>query len=176
MTGGISISIGWVGETVRFDCVDTGPGIPKKEQEKLFERFVQRGGAPGTGLGLAIAKHIVNLTGGVIRFESDPTVKPGTTCIVEMPLQLCDSRESNIAESKTEKMFDEALRFLIVDDVKMNRMMLKKRIQRGIAPKAVIAEASTGEEALQICGHEKFDVIVVDQYMEGNRCWRLFVR
>lgn len=48
----------------------------------------------------------------------------------------------------------------------MNRMMLKRRILKGIAPNAIIREAATGEEALEICGKEKFDVIVVDQYME----------
>lgn len=163
MTGSILITIGWIGNAVKFECIDTGPGIPRREQEKLFERFVQRGGAPGTGLGLAIAKHIVNLTGGVIRFESDPTVKPGTTCIVEMALPLCDAKESGKGENKGEKLFEEPLTFLIIDDVKMNRMMLKKRIQRGIAPNAIISEASTGEEAMKICAKDKFDVIVVDQ-------------
>ena len=54
---------------VRFECIDTGPGIPKDEQANLFKRFVKRGGAPGTGLGLAIAKHIVDFIGGTIRFE-----------------------------------------------------------------------------------------------------------
>merc|ERR1712045_639077 len=48
----------------------------------------------------------------------------------------------------------------------INRIMLGRRIKRGIAPNATITEASTGEEALVICGNEKFDVIVVDQYME----------
>ena len=108
----------------------------------------------------------MNLTGGVIRFESDPTVKPGTTCIVEMRLPLCDPRENSKVEIDSETLLEDELTFLIIDDVKMNRMMLKKRIQKGIAPKAIISEASTGEEALQICGHEKYDVIVVDQYME----------
>ena len=44
--------------------------------------------------------------------------------------------------------------------------MLSRRIKRGIAPNARITEASTGEEALVICGKQSFDVIVVDQYME----------
>ena len=58
------------------------------------------------------------------------------------------------------------MRFLIVDDVKMNRMMLKRRIQKSICPNCFVAEAPTGERALEICGKEKFDVIIVDQYME----------
>jgi len=56
---------------------------------------------------------------------------------------------------------------LVIDDIKMNRTMVKRRILKGIAPKAKIQEAATGEEALLICGKDKFDVMIVDQYMEG---------
>lgn len=163
-SGSITLIVRWEGKFVRFECADTGPGIPKSEQEKLFQRFVQRGGAPGTGLGLAIAKHLVDLTGGSIRFESDPSVKPGTSCIVLMPLPVCDPPDVIVKDDT--KQIASALSFLVIDDVKMNRMMLKRRIKKGIAPNALIKEASTGEEALMICGQEKFDVIVVDQYME----------
>jgi CheY-like chemotaxis protein len=164
-SGSITLSIEWEGENVKFECADTGPGIPKKEQEKLFERFVQRGGAPGTGLGLAIAKHLVDLTGGSIRFDSDPSVRPGTSCIVVMPLPGCDAPDS-AEKDEDHALIEDPLNFLIIDDVKMNRMLLKKRIKKGIAPNAIITESSTGEEALLLCGVEKFDVIVVDQYME----------
>lgn len=164
VTGSITLVMGWEGDKVKFECIDTGPGIPKNEQEKLFQRFVQRGGAPGTGLGLAIAKHLVDLTGGSIRFESDPTVRAGTNCVVLMELSLCDAPETVVEESTA--LIEEPISFMIIDDIKMNRMMLKRRILKGIAPNATITEAATGEEALEICGKEKFDVIVVDQYME----------
>lgn len=167
LTGSIAISMSWNDELVKFVCADTGPGIPKSEQAKLFQRFVQRGGAPGTGLGLAIAKNIVELASGRIRFESDPSIQPGTTCIVEIPLPLCEPRENPTLVTETnEEILEEPLSFLIIDDVKMNRMMLSKRIQKGIAPNALVTEAATGEEALVVCGNEKFDVIVVDQFME----------
>jgi signal transduction histidine kinase len=167
VNGSISISVCWEDKFVKFECVDTGPGIPKNEQEKLFQRFVQRGGAPGTGLGLAIAKHLVDLAGGNIYFESDPTVKAGTTCIVRLPLELCEPPEEATKDSSlSNDLIEEPLRFLIVDDVKMNRTMLRRRILKSIAPNCVVSEAATGEEALQICGKEAFDVIIVDQYME----------
>jgi nitrogen-specific signal transduction histidine kinase len=168
VTGSITILIGWEGVNVKLECIDTGPGIPENEQEKLFQRFVQRGGAPGTGLGLAIAKHLVDLAGGSIRFDSDLSVRPGTACIVLMPLSVCETNDFPEKEEKVEELHPlvSTLSFLIVDDMKMNRMMLKRRIQKGIAPNCVIREASTGEEALEICGKEQFDIIVVDQYME----------
>lgn len=164
-TGSITLVIEWEADCVRFECIDTGPGIPKKEQKKLFERFVQRGGAPGTGLGLAIAKHLVDLTGGSICFHSDPSVKPGTSCVVKMPLNVCDPPEVNVKEESKAKISD-PLRVLIIDDVAMNRSMLRRRMKKGIAPNAVITEASTGEEALDICNKKQFDVIIVDHYME----------
>jgi CheY-like chemotaxis protein len=171
LSGFVRISLSWEDNLVKFECTDTGPGIPKNEQEKMFERFVQRGGAPGTGLGLAIAKHLVDLTGGEIKFLSDPSVRAGTTCIVRMPLTLCDAPDNNPAPKEPPDpvetgVLQEPLRFFIIDDVEMNRKMFKRRIEKGIAPNCSIAQAATGEEALQICGHETFDVIIVDQYME----------
>jgi len=165
MSGSISLVIEWESDYVRFECADTGPGIPIKEQNKLFERFVQRGGARGTGLGLAIAKHLVDLIGGSIRFRSDPTIKPGTSCVVKMALQPCEPPGAEVKEDSN-ILIEEPLHFLLIDDVSINRTMLSRRIKRGIAPNATITEASTGEEALAICGKEKFDVIVVDHYME----------
>lgn len=166
VTGSISLCIGWENNMVKFECIDTGPGIPKDQQELMFERFVQRGGAPGSGLGLAISKHIVILMGGSIHFESDPTIKPGTSCVVLLPLPVCE--QPTIASICPEDLqpLQEALSFLVVDDIRMNRMMLERRIKRGIAPNCTIAEAATGEEALAMCENERFDVIVVDQYMK----------
>jgi len=165
--GSIEMILEWENGSVRFECADTGPGIPIKEQKKLFERYVQRGGAPGTGLGLAIAKHLVDLTGGSIRFESDPSIKPGTSCIVNMPLKACDAPDMTVIEDNS-ALIEDPLSFLIIDDVAMNRSMLRRRIMRAIAPNAIITEACSGEEALVIVDKEQFDVIVVDQYMEES--------
>ncbi len=98
---------------VQLECIDTGPGIPKGEQAKLFERFVQRGGAPGTGLGLYIAKEIVNMMGGSICFESDPTVKPGTTCRILLPLELCEQAEEESKKPVEVKRIEELSRIHI---------------------------------------------------------------
>ncbi|HEX2923641.1 MAG TPA: HAMP domain-containing sensor histidine kinase [Chloroflexota bacterium] len=59
-------------------CVsDTGIGIPKDEQEKVFDRFYQaepalKGKIRGSGIGLAVSKHIVEAHGGRIWVESEP--------------------------------------------------------------------------------------------------------
>ncbi len=63
----------------RFFVKDTGLGISKPMQKKIFERFVQedstvKGRYGGTGLGLAICKGHVELLGGEIWLESTPGV------------------------------------------------------------------------------------------------------
>lgn len=73
--GIITVSAQAVGEDVQICVSDTGPGIPKDEQARIFERFYKADRARskgGTGLGLAIARHIVEGHGGRIWVESTP--------------------------------------------------------------------------------------------------------
>lgn len=170
LQGSITISVSWQGQFVQLECIDTGPGIPKSEQDRLFERFVQRGGAPGTGLGLNIALQIVNIMKGTICFESDPTIARGTTCRILLPLSLCEQPHDEMDEQQSQQaavpMIEEPLQILIVDDIKMNRAMLSRRIQKAICPQATVSMAETGERALELCEEIPFDIIVQDQYME----------
>ncbi|HXX01345.1 MAG TPA: ATP-binding protein, partial [Candidatus Acidoferrales bacterium] len=68
---------------------DTGPGIKKEDQQKIFEEFQQSDTSvtkskSGTGLGLAIAKRIVELHGGRIWVES--VLGRGSTFFVFLPI------------------------------------------------------------------------------------------
>ncbi|MBI2362727.1 MAG: HAMP domain-containing histidine kinase [Elusimicrobia bacterium] len=61
---------------ILYTVKDTGPGIPKDQQERVFEKFVQIAAGEkhvgGTGLGLAIAKALVHLQKGKMWVESEP--------------------------------------------------------------------------------------------------------
>ena len=70
-------------DTLIFECIDTGPGIPREMQGKLFESFATHGKLDGTGLGLAMAKKIVDAHCGAISCTSAPG--QGATFRIQLP-------------------------------------------------------------------------------------------
>ncbi len=72
--GSIVLSANVLDGAVRFTVSDTGTGIPKEFQERIFDKFfrVPGTGSKGTGLGLYIAREIIRGHGGEIGVESEP--------------------------------------------------------------------------------------------------------
>ena len=84
MVSSVSDDSDWV----RVSVSDTGPGISANERERIFDKFYQvaENGDPkpkGTGLGLAISKTLVELHGGNIWVESEPS--RGSTFYFTLP-------------------------------------------------------------------------------------------
>jgi two-component system sensor histidine kinase KdpD len=77
-----------VGHRVLVRVVDQGPGIARREQERIFEPFyrgaVADDGHSGSGLGLAVVRGFVEANGGRVWVESLPG--QGATFVVELPL------------------------------------------------------------------------------------------
>ena len=77
------------GKTVTVTVADSGIGIAKENQDRIFERFYRvdkshSKASGGTGLGLSIVKHGVLYHGGTVR--ADSTQGEGTTFTVELPI------------------------------------------------------------------------------------------
>ena len=72
--GKVHVKLTAADDAVVLAVTDTGPGIPTKDQPRIFERFfrvdkARTRASGGTGLGLAICKTIAEAHGGVIDFD-----------------------------------------------------------------------------------------------------------
>jgi len=88
--GRVTVSLSYDKKEIEFSVKDTGVGIPKDQQERVFTKFfrganVMRMATEGTGLGLFITKNIIEAHGGKIWFESEENV--GTTFHFTIPLK-----------------------------------------------------------------------------------------
>jgi two-component system phosphate regulon sensor histidine kinase PhoR len=77
-----------LGDSVRIEVRDDGPGIAEKHRERLFQRFYRADAsrsreAGGTGLGLAIVKHLVESMGGEVGVE--PNAPRGSIFWLRLP-------------------------------------------------------------------------------------------
>ncbi|RZA18424.1 MAG: sensor histidine kinase [Proteobacteria bacterium] len=86
--GQVKLSVGADSQYCELSVRDTGIGIAKPDQSRIFERFYRVDAARsrnegGTGLGLAIVKHLVIQIQGTIRVDS--TLNQGSTFTVRLP-------------------------------------------------------------------------------------------
>jgi two-component system phosphate regulon sensor histidine kinase PhoR len=86
----IQVYLTRVGTVLRLVVGDQGPGIPKEEQKRIFDRFyrtrqARQTNARGSGIGLSLVKHIAEAHGGSVTVESEPG--HGAAFIVDVPLE-----------------------------------------------------------------------------------------
>jgi signal transduction histidine kinase len=87
--GSVSVEARTAGDMVEIWVNDTGIGMAREDQEKVFQRFTQIDSSAtrtqgGTGLGLAIVKELVELHGGTIRVQSK--LGKGSSFVFTMPI------------------------------------------------------------------------------------------
>ena len=156
-----------------FIVKDTGIGMSKDFQKKMFNQFTREKGTGdmstgGTGLGLFITKYVVELMGGTISVNSE--VGKGSEFIVELALQEVDSAGIHFRtpEKLSEDDFDTILkdkRVLLCEDNEMNSQIAVRVLEK----KGMIVECAPDGQA----GLEKFnnsdegyyDVILMDVRM-----------
>jgi signal transduction histidine kinase len=86
--GEVRVSAAAANGAVRITVRDAGPGIPRDQQDRIFEKFgrvdVPGASKPGTGLGLFIARSIAEAHGGSLDVTSD--AEPGSTFTLTLPV------------------------------------------------------------------------------------------
>lgn len=115
-----------------IEVEDTGIGINREDQVRIFDPFVQAGKVhtqKGTGLGLAITKKFVELMGGTIQVESTPG--EGSAFRVEIPVLKGQSFEMPVADVQRGRIVElepgqHEFRILIVEDQEENWLLLER--------------------------------------------------
>ncbi len=87
--GDVLVTVASVGDVARLLVEDSGPGIPERERERVFDRFYRApqadpGGPSGSGLGLAIVQHIVQLHNARIEL-AESRFDSGLAVIIDFP-------------------------------------------------------------------------------------------
>ncbi|MDI1310991.1 ATP-binding protein [Prosthecobacter sp.] len=172
--GGVTIEVSLEAETadrvtLHFKINDTGIGIAADMRESIFAAFTQAETSTsrrygGTGLGLAICHDLVALMQGRIWVES----QPGTGSVFHFTAAFGRATGTSLKSRKPRikpvVTVHSSMKVLIVEDGHVSQLvgarMLEKRGH-------VVTLASNGREALERCGKETFDAILMDVHMPG---------
>jgi signal transduction histidine kinase/CheY-like chemotaxis protein len=170
------------GCSIRFQIIDTGPGMSREQTTRLFRAYDQTGDDVarkfgGSGLGLAISRKLSRLMGGHLTAlsvvgegsvftlglvfplgEAPEHAAPPQRTLQEIAAEVAHSAEASGDEEGDER----PLRVLVVDDHEINR----RAVQLILEPLGcLIATASHGKMALAMAAAEAYDVILMDVRM-----------
>lgn len=168
-SGRVRISVERIGlGKVVYAIEDTGPGIPEKDLEKLFDRFTQADTSStrkhgGTGLGLAISKDIVDLMDGEIQVSS--VVGRGSCFSVILPFEEKSEGAQSDASALSEtdyagQDYGNEIRILCAEDNPVVQEMIEATIDLIDGTKLTIVE--NGAEALEALERQTFDLVLMD--------------
>jgi len=174
--GGVLIRVAALDETpgsvaLRFEVADTGVGISKESQSRIFEEFTQADGSTtrkhgGSGLGLAISKQLVEMMGGTIHVES--ALGSGSTFwfTVTLGKQPFASQPHEMPAPIGPLT---GVRALVVESAAVHRGILQAQMSNW---KMSIQLAETPKQAIELLGQAAarsvpFDVAVVDVGLPG---------
>nr|WP_183567768.1 ATP-binding protein [Mucilaginibacter sp. SP1R1]MBB6152414.1 signal transduction histidine kinase/CheY-like chemotaxis protein [Mucilaginibacter sp. SP1R1] len=152
---------------IDFEVADTGIGIAANNLELIFESFTQATADTtrkfgGTGLGLSISKKLLQLMDSEIKVKSEP----GKGSVFYFRLRLKNSMAQ--PESQSEKVSPQekanlaGLKILIVDDNKINVMLIKQFLKLWAVRSD---EAANGKIAFKMVRKNDYDMILMDLQM-----------
>ena len=151
---------------IRFYVEDTGTGIPKELQDRVFGRFQKLNEfVQGTGLGLAISRAIVEAAGGEIGFTSEQGI--GSTFWAWVPCEIFQHGDVGCPETTLPNRHpvfsedsDRKLRILVAEDNDSNFLLV-----RNILKDYDLLRVTNGVEAVEEIRNGKFDFVLMDLKM-----------
>lgn len=157
------------GITLRFAVRDTGVGLSREDQQRIFESFMQVGGAltqryGGTGLGLAISKQLVEMMGGEIGVESTQGVGSEFwfTAHFTKRAELPGPRETSYGELRD-------VRALVVDDSETVRKSMQHLLESVGMQVRAVADGARALEKLctRAAQGEPYQVMIFNRTLPG---------
>ena len=155
--------------TLHFEVEDTGPGISRAEQQRVFEPFYQadprnsrRHG--GTGLGLAISRRLVSAMGGTLSVSSEPG--RGSRFSFDARMDEGDGHAITRARFELPTSHPElgVLSVLVVEDNEINAIVVEGFLDHMGHEVTVVG---TGEAAVQAVQDQPIDVVLMDISLPG---------
>lgn len=150
--------------TFSIAITDTGTGIAKENQAKIFERFNRLDNAnekQGSGLGLTIVKEIVSLMNGTIELESK--TNKGTTFTVFIRAKTPLTGYSKKLTLSKEKQLHQNAKILLVDDDLRIQLSIFKILSKN--KNFYLDISNNGEEAAKLVKKNNYDLIIIDYNM-----------
>lgn len=157
---------------------DSGQGIAKSQQPRLFQRFSQANTSVtrmhgGTGLGLAISRRICELMGGSISVKSDAG-KGATFKAKVLVVPLEDRTPAEVlADSEKDVISLEGLRVLAAEDNKTNQLVLRHMLKKALVDLTIVPD---GKQAVEAWSTGAYDMVLMDinmPVMDGLEATRL---
>ncbi|MBE0654836.1 MAG: response regulator, partial [Bacteroidales bacterium] len=153
-------------KNVKFFVSDTGIGLSKEDERKIFNRFeviedtsVRK--LSGTGLSLTISKHIIEQLGGKIKVKS--TLNEGSRFQLSLPaISPVKKKQNSLVEDTEDSLHynwkDKLI--LIVEDEDINYKFLEAVLQK---TQVQILRARNGQEAVELCRKiSQIDLVLMD--------------
>lgn len=155
------------GRNVEIEIRDTGVGIPREIQERIWDPFfTTKDPGAGTGLGLSISREIIDRSGGRLYVESPvPGTNPpgGSRFIIELPASLAALSAFPPMPTWPPRSIGGPARVLVVED----ETALARALSTELARVHDVQVASNAAEAFEVLRAQPIDVILCDVRMPG---------
>jgi len=165
-TGGITLKISHDNETLKIIITDTGCGINKTDQKKIFFPFTQidnnNFSEEGIGLGLAICTELTKLMEGTISVSS--IINQGSTFTVSIPFPFAVSitDKAVYATQAIQAPLPDKFHILIADDNEINLIILSFMLEN---LNCTFDTAMNGAEALNLLCTKNYQLALIDLNM-----------